>query len=81
MARKKKSDKPQLAFISLRHPDYSPAILNAHKIKEITETTKGETEIEYDSKVTPTVKVREPKAIIEQKIIEAKAKEMELIGE
>ena len=76
----KKSNKPQLAFISLRHPDGSPAILNAHKIKEITEITKGETEIEYDSKVIPTVKVREQKAIIEQKIKEAKTKEKELVG-
>ena len=67
---KEKRDK--LAFISLRHPDYSPAILCVSRIKEIREIGKGRTEIAYDSETRPVVTVIEPKLKVMKKIKEAR---------
>lgn len=72
MARKTKEKKPNMAFVSLRHLDYSPAILNVYRIKDIVEITKSKTEITYDSRVIPKVIVVEPKATILKKANEAR---------
>ena len=61
-------------FLTLTHPDRSPAVLNADLIRDLTETDAG-TVITMDSKARPEDTVMESKLEIVQKIAALKSPE------